>query len=126
MQSFDSVYRKAFETYLRRGVPIEISVKALLAEIKAESNPTTHYTWRSLGDDKVRLSHAVNNGRIFAWDEPPTTGHPGEDYNCRCRAVPYYGDADTLLEDQSIDAVVTVIVETGGRNAGKIITVWRQ
>lgn len=26
---------------------------------------------------------------MFAWDEPPPTGHPGVDYGCRCRAEPY-------------------------------------
>ncbi|MEM7617627.1 MAG: hypothetical protein AAF195_04525, partial [Pseudomonadota bacterium] len=32
--------------------------------------------------------HSVNDGRIFFWDNPPPTGHPGEDYNCRCHAGP--------------------------------------
>ena len=29
---------------------------------------------------------------MFSWDNPPAGGHPGTDYNCRCRAEPYYGD----------------------------------
>ena len=29
-----------------------------------------------------------NNSKVFAWDNPPPTGHPGEDYGCRCRAEP--------------------------------------
>ena len=40
------------------------------------------------GDGKVRPSHQSNDGKIFSWDNPPPTGHPGEDYNCRCRAEP--------------------------------------
>lgn len=40
-------------------------------------------------DDKVRTSHQQNNGKIFTRDNPPHTGHPGEDYNCRCIAEPY-------------------------------------
>lgn len=28
-------------------------------------------------------------GGSFSWDNPPQTGHPGEDYNCRCFAEPY-------------------------------------
>ncbi|MEM7617634.1 MAG: colicin E5-related ribonuclease, partial [Pseudomonadota bacterium] len=35
-----------------------------------------------------RDDHSVNDGRIFFWDNPPPTGHPGEDYNCRCHAGP--------------------------------------
>jgi Phage Mu protein F like protein len=59
--------------------------------VKAETHtpPTTHYVWRTRGDGKVRASHAANNGRIFAWDNPPPVGHPGEDFNCRCTAEPY-------------------------------------
>ncbi len=79
-----SAYRKAFIQYLRKGTAIDISLKAA-----ANEHATTHYIWRTQGDDKVRASHAANNGKIFAWDNPPETGHPGEDYNCRCTAEPY-------------------------------------
>ncbi len=70
--------------YLRRGTPIEWSLKAA-----AQEHPTTHYIWRTRGDNRVRASHAANNGKVFAWDNPPATKHPGEDYNCRCTAEPY-------------------------------------
>lgn len=53
---------------------------------------STHYIWRAQEDDKVRSSHAANNGKIFAWDNPPETGHPGEDYGCRCWAEEYIYD----------------------------------
>lgn len=46
------------------------------------------YVWRTKLDDKVRPSHAANHGKIFSWDNPPDTGHPGEDYGCRCEAKP--------------------------------------
>ncbi len=74
-------YRTAFLEYLRRGTPIRLATK--------EWHPTTQHVWRSLRDDKVRSSHQENDGWIFAWENPPATGHPGEDYNCRCEAVPY-------------------------------------
>ena len=48
----------------------------------------THYIWRTQDDEKVRASHAVNDDKVFAWKNPPPTGHPGEDYNCRCWAEP--------------------------------------
>jgi len=44
------------------------------------------YIWRTTGDSKVRSSHAEQNGKTFSWDAPPEGGHPGEAYNCRCRA----------------------------------------
>jgi len=44
------------------------------------------YIWRTVGDGKVRSAHAKRNGKTFSWDAPPEGGHPGEAYNCRCRA----------------------------------------
>ena len=49
----------------------------------------THYIWRTKRDNKVRPSHAANEGKVFSWDNPPPTGHPGDDDNCRCVAEPY-------------------------------------
>ncbi|MCB1332010.1 MAG: HNH endonuclease [Maritimibacter sp.] len=38
---------------------------------------------------KVRHSHAEYDDRVFAWDDPPEGGHPGQEINCRCRAEPF-------------------------------------
>ena len=74
-------YRRAFVAYLRTGAPVRLTLK--------QAGPTTHYVWRTRGDERVRLSHAQNDGRLFAWDDPPATGHPGEEFGCRCMAEPY-------------------------------------
>lgn len=94
-------YKKAFNDYLRRGTPIEWSLQQAAARgelsLKADlpERPTTHYIWRTRGDNKVRASHAANNGKVFAWDNPPPTRHPGEDYGCRCWAEPYvHGESE--------------------------------
>ncbi len=51
------------------------------------------YTWRTAGDDKVRENHADKEGNVYSWDDPPLdTGHPGEDYQCRCHAEPVLDD----------------------------------
>jgi hypothetical protein len=96
-------YREAFIQYLRKGTPIDLSLKTMASE-----HPTTHYIWRTQGDNKVRSSHAANNGKIFAWDNPPETGHPGKDYGCRCTAEPY-----TPEVNESISQIVTSIVDEG-------------
>lgn len=83
------LYRKAFQEYLRKGTPIEWSIK--------QERPTTHHIWRTRDDEKVRSSHAANDGQVFAWDDPPPTGHPGEDYECRCTAEPYYPESAESL-----------------------------
>ncbi|MFZ4125704.1 MAG: phage minor head protein [Rickettsiales bacterium] len=79
-------YQKAFVRYLRNGTPISLSLKAGL-----DNQSSRYYIWRTEGDEKVRASHAINNGLIFSRENPPSTGHPGEDYNCRCWAEPVGG-----------------------------------
>jgi|GEM_PF-5874443 len=44
------------------------------------------YIWHTVGDGKVRSSHAERDGETFSWDTPPDGGHPGVAYNCRCTA----------------------------------------
>lgn len=47
------------------------------------------YEWLTSQDERVRPRHVRNSGLIFSWDNPPPdTGHPGEDIQCRCVAVP--------------------------------------
>lgn len=49
------------------------------------------YEWQTSGDERVRDTHAENDGKIFSWDDPPEeTGNPGEDINCRCVAIPVF------------------------------------
>ena len=52
------------------------------------------YIWSSSDDERVREDHKLLNGKIFSWDSPPVvdrrtgrTGHPGEDFGCRCVAI---------------------------------------
>ncbi|MET0155760.1 MAG: phage minor head protein [Rickettsiales bacterium] len=112
-------YRKAFIQYLRKGTPIEISLKAAKSE-----HPTSHYIWRTSGDDKVRPSHAANEGKIFAGEDPPETGHPGEDYNCRCIAEPYYGSPYDIY-DPPIEPVYPERVIIPLLRIPRLIIAWR-
>jgi SPP1 gp7 family putative phage head morphogenesis protein len=101
--------RGAFESYIRHGRVPEAyeriaavvneakrldagaSVASLARKLPA-GRPTTHYTWRTVGDDRVRDTHAALNGQVFSWADPPAHGHPGTEPNCRCWPEPYYGD----------------------------------
>jgi SPP1 gp7 family putative phage head morphogenesis protein len=109
--------RKAFESYIRCGAVSE-TFAALSAVASDEQKfldlcaslstkglgngrATTHYTWRTAGDDKVRHAHAALNGQVFSWSSPPEGGHPGTAHNCRCWAEPYFGDPavpDAMLQ----------------------------
>lgn len=50
------------------------------------------YVWSTSGDERVRDSHADLDGQTFAWNAPPEPGHPGEDFQCRCVALPIIAD----------------------------------
>lgn len=57
----------------------------------------TEYVWRTVGDGRVRESHKHLNGKQFKYSDPPVvdpkTGrraNPGEDYQCRCVALPVF------------------------------------
>jgi SPP1 gp7 family putative phage head morphogenesis protein len=59
------------------------------------------YIWDTSEDRRVRPYHAKLNGTRQKWSEPPIVDkndrrcHPGEDYQCRCAALPVF-DIDTL------------------------------
>lgn len=48
------------------------------------------YIWQTSRDgERVRESHRKKDGQVFRWDSPPEdTGHPGQDIQCRCVAIP--------------------------------------
>jgi len=57
---------------------------ATLDRARQQSTGITHYFWDTTGDRRVRPSHQANDGKRFAYDNPPPTGHPGEEIDCRC------------------------------------------
>ena len=76
-----------------------------LTKQQQEDAGVEEYVWDSSGDSRVRECHAYLNGKTFRWDDPPEmwymtkrrgrvyTGrrcHPGEDYQCRCVALPKF------------------------------------
>jgi peptidoglycan hydrolase-like protein with peptidoglycan-binding domain len=58
--------------------------------------PDGLYIWRSVGDDKVRSSHAALSGTVREWADSPD---PGEDFNCRCWAEPVVENVQNLYPD---------------------------
>jgi hypothetical protein len=91
-------------------VPSENAPNPKLNDILADDmqkNPQDYYIWRTKKDDKVRSAHAEREGEIFNWHVPPTGGHPGEDYNCRCWAEPYkpekYKNKPVIVDVSGLD-----------------------
>lgn len=108
-------YRKAFIQYLRRGIPLILLHKE--EDHPQEPKEPTHYVWRTAGDDKVRPSHAANDGHVFAWDDPPDTGHPGEEEGCRCWAEPVTLPNDPPIEPVYPELGLLPLLGIGGRAA---------
>jgi SPP1 gp7 family putative phage head morphogenesis protein len=79
-----------------------LKANADITRVRQESVGVTHYIWSTSGDERVRDRHADLDGTRQSWLSPPIisedgrTGHPGEDYQCRCTAIPI---VDSLLED---------------------------
>lgn len=87
-----------------RGAATVAFLFGLLNKITQRDSGCGKYVWRTARDDRVRPCHKALDGHIFAWDNPPEmwketsrgrvyTGrrcHPGEDWGCRCVAVPVF------------------------------------
>jgi SPP1 gp7 family putative phage head morphogenesis protein len=63
-----------------------------LTRLRQEEIGVTRYKWSTAGDERVRPTHRANEGKIFEWANPPKTGHPSHEINCRCVAIPLLDD----------------------------------
>lgn len=66
-----------------------------LTQVRQQALGVDSYTWQTSGDERVREEHRALDGKVFKWSDPPSVGHPGSDFQCRCQAE---FNADALLE----------------------------
>lgn len=86
------------------------TLNAQITKLQQQDAGCNRYRWSTSHDARVRDCHRSLDGKTFSWDEPPEmwyetkksgkvyTGrccHPGEDYCCRCVAIPVF-DLDTI------------------------------
>lgn len=57
-----------------------------LTQLRQQAIGVRKYTWRNVGDSRVRPDHVTREGMAFSWNDPPPDGHPGEPIRCRCWA----------------------------------------
>lgn len=74
-------------------------INSRISQIRQQKLGITHYTWETSHDERVRSSHRLCNGKIYAWDDPPIDGHPGQPIRCRCVSIPYM---EHLLDDKAL------------------------
>jgi SPP1 gp7 family putative phage head morphogenesis protein len=72
-----------------------------LTELRQKETGVEKYIWRAVKDGATRASHLINDGKAFSWDNPPSTGHPGEDFQCRCTAEPVLDEFIILPVEQA-------------------------
>lgn len=80
-----------------------------LTQLRQESVGITEYEWSTSRDERVRTRHAELEGTSHGWNDPPVVdersgrrAHPGQDFQCRCTAVPKVDDLlDALGRDDS-------------------------
>jgi SPP1 gp7 family putative phage head morphogenesis protein len=64
-----------------------------LTELRQTSLGVEEYVWSTSRDERVRPSHSAKDGKRFKWNDPPSdTGHPGNEIQCRCVAIPVLDD----------------------------------
>lgn len=70
-----------------------------LTEVRHKSVGIESYTWDTSQDERVRPDHAALQGTTQRYDDPPITNkrtgarnNPGQDYSCRCNALPIIPD----------------------------------
>ena len=82
------------------------SLNANLAQQQQRDAGVEEYIWSTSGDERVRGNpsgiwpkgeHYFLDGKRYKWNNPPVvdkkkgrTAHPGEDYQCRCVALPVF------------------------------------
>ncbi len=86
------------------------TLNSQITRLQQKDAGCNRYRWSTSKDSRVRDCHRELDNKIISWDEPPEmwyetksrgrvyTGrhcHPGEDYCCRCVAIPVF-DIETL------------------------------
>ncbi len=87
------IYSKPGEAFIPPNAHIEAVFDKTIIPYKHGTEHCNYldkfYIWRTCSDSKVRSSHLANEDKIFSIHNPPPTGYPGKDYNCRCHADHY-------------------------------------
>lgn len=86
---------------------------AQLTQERHEDLGIDSYVWSTSRDERVRPDHAELDGETFSYDEPPVvdsrsgaTANPGEDFQCRCAALPR---VDAVLDALGVPDVADLI-----------------
>lgn len=74
-----------------------LKLNGALNEKRQKDAGVTEYVWSTSKDDRVREEHRELDGQTFSWSNPPEPGHPGEDFQCRCVALPVVTELEGIF-----------------------------
>ncbi len=74
-----------------------LKLNGQINQTRQENAGVTQYTWSTSHDERVRESHRELDGETFLWSNPPEPGHPGQDFQCRCIALPVFDNASDAV-----------------------------
>lgn len=78
-----------------------LKLNGAISATRQQAAGVEQYVWSTSLDDRVREEHAELEGQTFSWDSPPEPGHPGEDIQCRCVAIPVVAELDEVFSDDA-------------------------
>lgn len=77
-----------------------LKLNGQITKTRCQNAGIDRYTWSTSQDDRVRPSHEELEGLDFDFSDPPDVGNPGDDFQCRCVAVPIVPDYSGDDEDE--------------------------
>lgn len=85
-----------------------LSFNAAVTRERQTSSGIEKFVWSTSGDERVREEHAELDGEVFSWDDLPTVDGednvmPGDQFQCRCVAIPVLPDLDALEQTEAED-----------------------
>lgn len=73
-----------------------LKLNGAITQIRQENAGIQEYVWSTSLDERVRSEHRALEGERFSWHSPPSVGHPGQDYQCRCVAIPVIPELESV------------------------------
>lgn len=65
-----------------------LKLNGAITQTTQQAAGVDRYIWTTSRDERVRKAHIALDKQVFSWAAPPEPGHPGQDYQCRCIAMP--------------------------------------
>lgn len=110
------VEKEAFKDINNVASRTKVRLFQKLDETRYQAIGVGEYIWRSQDDNRVRKTHGRNDDKKFSWKDMMSTGHPGHEYGCRCRAEPDFEE----FEVAGVGSVIKIIIELL-KGGGKVV-----